>query len=246
LSKSAPHKFIVFADGACSGNPGPGGWGAIVATDLRVIELGGFSTETTNNRMEMEAVLHALEKIEAAKGEGEIVIYTDSNYLIQGITKWVAGWKRKNWQTIGREDVKNKDLWIKLDEIITRLKQTYKFKWVHVAGHSGIPGNERVDEIATSFSYGDGAKLFVGLRENYSTDLKNLTSLKPAKSARPKATGPVIYLSLINGNIFRDSTWAACEARVKGSRGAKYKKVQSPEEEAEVLKSWGQAPKVPG
>ena len=240
MSKKELHKFVVFADGACSGNPGPGGWGAIVSDETRVVELGGYHSTTTNNRMELEAVYQALKNIHARQSKAQITIYTDSNYVVQGITKWISSWKKNSWKTLAKEEVKNKDLWIKLDEIFSEAKEFCSIEWKHVDGHSGIPGNERADEIAASFSKRDEIELFDGLIENYSVDLTYLMASKvPKAKSKSKSKGKVFYLSLVNGKVFRDETWKACEARVKNQRGAKYKKFSSPEEEREILHTWG-------
>ena len=133
----------LFTDGACSGNPGPGGWGAIlVAADGAVLELAGAARETTNNRMEMTAVIEGLE---AAEGlSGPVIVHTDSTYVIGGITSWIAGWKRRGWKTAAGEPVKNEDLWHELIEAAA----PHRIKWQWVKGHDGHPENERVDQLA--------------------------------------------------------------------------------------------------
>lgn len=229
---------IVFADGACSGNPGPGGWGAIVAlASGDVIELGGSEKQTTNNRMELTAILEALSwllKIAPEKWGVAVKIHSDSKYVLDGIQKWTYGWKRNGWKTSGTgEDVKNRDLWEKLDDLVDQVKSKNSIQWVHVAGHAGVPGNERVDEIAVAFAQEEDAGLFSGERADYEVDL---TVMKTAFSGPKKDP---YYLSLVNGQIHRDKTWKECESRVRGQRGVKYKKCHSPEEEKEILSSWG-------
>lgn len=132
---------VIYTDGACSGNPGPGGWGAILSYGGHKKELHGGEAHTTNNRMELTAAIRALE---ALKRPVPVTIYTDSQYLRQGITEWLAGWKRKNWRTSTKQPVKNEDLWRELDALV----QVYEIDWRWVKGHAGHPENERADELA--------------------------------------------------------------------------------------------------
>jgi len=131
----------IFTDGACRGNPGPGGWGALLRSGKHEKELWGGELDTTNNRMEMTAVVQALTAI---KRPSEIVLTTDSQYVRKGITEWIVGWKRKNWQTAARKPVKNSDLWKEIDA----LAATHTIDWRWVKGHSGHVDNERVDDLA--------------------------------------------------------------------------------------------------
>jgi ribonuclease HI len=137
-----PRKSVeIYTDGACSGNPGPGGWGAILRYRTTEKELSGFTPLTTNNRMEMTAVIQALT---ALKQPCNVKIYTDSQYLKDGITKWIRKWKRNGWLTSGKEPVKNRDLWEALDAAV----QKHAVEWHWVRGHQGHPENERCDELA--------------------------------------------------------------------------------------------------
>ena len=139
--------ILVYTDGACLGNPGPGGWGVrILYPDGTVRELGGREASTTNNRMELQGALAALQAIEAGAAA---IVYSDSQYVINGLTKWLPGWKRKGWVTASRTPVKNRDLWMQLDA-----ENPGRVKWRHVRGHSGDPGNDRADEIASGFAAG--------------------------------------------------------------------------------------------
>lgn len=131
----------IFTDGACSGNPGPGGWGAILRFKSIEKELSGYCPHTTNNRMEILAVVKALQ---ALKEPCRVTLHTDSKYLRDGITKWISNWKRNGWKTSTREDVKNRDLWEALDEASRR----HVIQWMWVPGHSGHPENERCDLLA--------------------------------------------------------------------------------------------------
>ena len=131
----------IFTDGACRGNPGPGGWGAIFKYQTQEKELYGSDPETTNNRMELMAAIKALE---ALKKPCQIKLTTDSKYVIQGITEWLANWKKNGWKTAAKKPVKNADLWQRLEQAV----QTHQIDWQWVKGHSGHPENERADELA--------------------------------------------------------------------------------------------------
>jgi len=132
----------VYTDGACRGNPGPGGWGAIIFRDNEEIELFDGDKITTNNQMEMTAAIKALEYLKDE--DQKILLYTDSDYLRQGITSWIVNWKNNNWRTAAKKPVKNKELWILLDQLVQELN----IEWHWVKGHSGDPGNEKADNLA--------------------------------------------------------------------------------------------------
>ena len=131
----------IYTDGACRGNPGPGGWAALLRTGEHEREISGAEPLTTNNRMELTAVIRALE---ALKRPVEARVYTDSEYVRRGITEWLAAWKARGWRTAARKPVKNQDLWQRLDELSAR----HRIDWHWVPGHAGVPGNERVDRLA--------------------------------------------------------------------------------------------------
>ncbi len=135
------HAVEIFTDGACSGNPGTGGWGAILRWRGHEKELYGGEPETTNNRMEMMAAIQALESLKHTK---RVVLYTDSTYLRDGITSWIHGWKRNGWKTAAKKPVKNEDLWRRLDAAL----KGHEIDWRWVKGHAGHPENERADELA--------------------------------------------------------------------------------------------------
>ncbi|WP_203294833.1 ribonuclease HI [Maricaulis parjimensis] len=135
-------QIIIHTDGACSGNPGPGGWGAILEWNGHRKELKGGEPETTNNRMEMMAAIKALEALK--RSDKDVILITDSVYLRDGITKWIHGWKKRGWKTADKKPVKNVDLWQHLDE----LAKAHTIEWRWVKGHAGDPGNERADELA--------------------------------------------------------------------------------------------------
>ena len=131
----------IYTDGACRGNPGPGGWGALLIAKGNEKELYGGERETTNNRMELMAAICGLQ---ALKRPCQVHLFTDSKYVMNGITEWLEQWKKRNWKTAGRKSVKNQDLWITLD----KLTAEHEIDWRWVKGHSGNPGNERADELA--------------------------------------------------------------------------------------------------
>lgn len=136
----------IFTDGACSGNPGPGGWGALLRYGEVEKELSGGEPETTNNRMELTAVIEALKAI---KKECPVVIHTDSRYVMDGVQQWLPQWKQNNWRTANKKSpVKNIDLWEQLDALLGR----FQIRWIWVKGHAGHPENERVDKLARDFS----------------------------------------------------------------------------------------------
>jgi ribonuclease HI len=131
----------IFTDGACKGNPGPGGWGALLRYGEQEKELYGGARNTTNNRMELQAAIEALASL---KRPCKVILTTDSQYVRQGITRWLAGWKRNGWKTAARQPVKNIDLWQALDEQVAR----HEIEWRWVRGHNGHPENERADRLA--------------------------------------------------------------------------------------------------
>ena len=133
----------IFTDGACSGNPGPGGWGAILRARGMEKELSGSEKQTTNNRMEMMAVIAALE---ALKRPCRVTITTDSQYVMKGMTEWLPGWKTRNWKTAAKKPVKDAELWQRLDKAIA----PHEVKWEWVRGHNGHPENERADQLAVA------------------------------------------------------------------------------------------------
>ena len=135
-------KIKIYTDGACSGNPGKGGWGALIQETENEKKLSGSELNTTNNRMELTAVIRALEHYDEAK---EIEVFTDSKYVMQGITEWIKNWKTNHWKTSQKKDVKNKDLWVLLDSVSAK----HDVKWSWVKGHAGDYGNEIADKLAT-------------------------------------------------------------------------------------------------
>lgn len=227
---------IIFCDGASKGNPGPGGWGAVVATSDRVIELGGREERTTNNRMEITAAYDALRRARDLD-PAHITIYTDSAYVIGGATKWGAGWRKRDWRTIAKEPVLNRDLWEPLLDLLDQLPASVQ--WENVGGHVGIPGNERVDEIASLFAVGESPRLYDGPRGAYPVDISHvrfdqaLQEKKAATRERSRAKA-YSYVSVVDGIVAVHKTWGECEARVRGKR-ARFKKALSPEDERAII-----------
>ena len=232
-------KIIIYTDGASKGNPGPGGWGAIVACGGKVYELGGHEAHTTNNRMEMRAALEAL--VRASKlPPAPVIVHTDSSYLINGVTKWVRGWKARGWVTSQKKEVMNRDLWEKLSGIIEKNGKT--IEWKYVGGHIGVAGNERADEIASDFALGKKVYLHSSTRGGYAVDVHNTGHDAARHTARSAARAhskqkAYSYVSRVAGVVKTHRTWAECEARVRG-RSAKFKKATSPQEEARIIKEF--------
>jgi len=247
------NKTTIFTDGSSRGNPGPGGWGAVVIAkskkqkakieDITITELGGGEKDTTNNRMELMATIKGLGK---SPKDSEVIVYTDSSYVINGITKWVHGWKKNGWVTKAKEDVLNKDLWIKLDKAVAKTESSgAKVQWKYIGGHIGVLGNERCDHIATAFADDMKIKLYKGSIEDY--DLPDILDLshdemslveKKSKSSHSSAKA-YSYVSMVDGVIETHHTWPECEKRVKGARGAKYKKSTSFEDEQRIIEEFG-------
>ena len=226
--------ITIFTDGSSRGNPGPGGWGAIIRTETDVIELGGGDDHTTNNRMELSAAINALMRVNEDGLEGAIVLQSDSKYVIAGITSWVSNWQKNGWKTANKKDVENRDLW----EVLHFAASGLSIDWKYVRGHAGYAGNERCDEIATAFADKQSPYLYKGPKKLYTIDLNAKSS--PTKVAK-KSSGAKAhsYVSLVDGIFETHKTWAECEARVKGVRDAKFKKSTSSQNEKEIMREWG-------
>ena len=240
----SPRPTIVFCDGSTKGNPGPGGWGAIVVTaDGRVTELGGAAAHTTNNRMELTAAIRALEYIHAVNGA--VAIYADSTYVIKGIREWVWAWRRRGWKTAEGNDVLNRDLWEEMSALVTA-RGKGAIEWHYVRGHVGTPGNERVDTIADTHARLVPVTLYSGDLAAYGVDILDVPdeTAVPARTSGPRKAKAIAhsYLSVVDGKPTRHSTWADCERRVKGQSGAKFKKAASAADEMAILRGWGVDP----
>lgn len=232
-------RVIVFSDGATKGNPGPGGWGAIVVTpDAQVTELGGGASQTTNNRMELTGAIEALASIRSV--DAPVDVYTDSTYVIRGIREWIWAWRRRGWKTADGEDVLNRDLWERLSALVTE-RGTGTITWHYVRGHIGTPGNERVDRIADAHARQVPVDLYRGPLTGYQVDVHAVpddTSTPQRSSTRKEKVVAHSYLSVVDGTPMRHATWADCERRVKGRSGARFKKALSPADELDILRSW--------
>ncbi|MDE2116738.1 MAG: ribonuclease HI, partial [Patescibacteria group bacterium] len=231
--------ITVFTDGSSRGNPGPGGWGAIIRTQDEVTELGGGEEISTNNRMELSAAINALAFIDEndlAPADIRVVIQTDSKYLINGMTGWIEGWRKNGWKTAAKKDVENRELW----EALHLVARGLSIEWRYVEGHAGHPGNERCDDIATSYADKREARLYQGPRALYTIDL-DAAPVDQARKKRSSGKGvrAYSYLSLVDGVLEKHKTWAECESRVKGVRGAKFKKATSQADEETIAKGWG-------
>lgn len=235
-------RIVVFTDGASKGNPGPGGWGAIIATpDGHVTELGGGAALTTNNKMELTGAIRALAHLQHTPGP--LAVHTDSTYVIQGIEQWVHNWRRRGWKTATGGDVLNRDLWEALWDLVAA-RGARTIAWHYVRGHVGIPGNERVDTIADAFATQMPVTLYNGPLVGYGIallDLPDDTSVpkrSPSPSRGSSKAAAYSYLSVVDGVPMRHATWAECEQRVKGRSGARFKKATSAADQAEILRSW--------
>lgn len=181
----------IYTDGACSGNPGPGGWGTVIYfTDGSVHELGGADAKTTNNRMEMQAAIEALSFLAEFQQSAAVNLYTDSEYVKKGITQWVRGWKQKGWKTAAGKSVLNQDLWQLLDALQEQVKQINALQWCYVKGHSGDRGNDRCDEIARAFATGSLPNLKRGLQDDIAavTTLPDVFNVLAAEAIQSSGT----------------------------------------------------------
>lgn len=211
----------AYTDGSSRGNPGPGGWAVIMKDGDRVTEHAGREAETTNNRMELAAVIYALK---LAKGRS-VTIHTDSQYVMNGATRWISGWKRNGWKTASRAPVLNQDLWQELDQALRDTDPHF----VHVRGHAGHPENERADQIATSSALGKPIDLYSGDLAGYSPSLTKAPPI-PVRSAD-------FYVSDIGGDVAVHDSWDDCQARIEGSV-ARFKKASSEEEARAIAAAW--------
>ncbi len=247
VQKNTPD-IIIYTDGSSLGNPGPGGYGCVIVFQgkNKVIELGEFSPMTTNNKMELTAIIRSLQLLQKEKvsSDATVVIRTDSSYAINGITKWIHGWKKKDWVTSTKTPVLNSDLWQELDQVRSLFTNiTYD----HVRGHVGIFGNERCDTIATSFAKGENVQLYNGNLNDYDPRIldsgKSVSSSeKKQKSVSSKKSGKAYsYVSLVGGVIETHTNWEECNRRVTGKK-AKFKKVFSEKEEQELIAEWNRLP----
>lgn len=238
-------KLILYTDGASRGNPGPGGWAAIIFAGDVVMEIAGSAKTATNNQMELAAVHAVLSDSGALSWKGPVIVHSDSAYVINGITKWVKGWEKNGWTTKTKTPVENKAIWEKLSACTKQYGTRLTFE--KVKGHSGELYNERCDALAVSYALGRSVKLFSGtqkeydafLQENYAGLFSKKASKKSSVPKKAKDTRVAYsYVSVVNGIVHADKTWALCEKRVKGAKGAKYKKVFSKAEETDLIQEY--------
>jgi ribonuclease HI len=239
--------IVVFTDGAAKGNPGPGGWGAVVVTpDGQVTELGGRADHSTNNRMELTGAINGLAECEGVPGP--VAVYTDSTYVIQGIRQWIWGWRSRGWRTSTGTEVLNRDLWERLSTLVDA-RGKGGIAWHYVRGHIGTPGNERVDEIADGLAQRRDITLYRGPLSGYPLPILELPedtdvpARRPGSSSSGAGKAAHSYLSVVDGTAMRHATWAECERRVKGRSGARFKKAMSASEEAAILRGWNIDPR---
>jgi ribonuclease HI len=230
--------ILIFTDGAAKGNPGRGGYGVVIAYDNTITELGGFKAHTTNNEMELKAVVEALKAVTPKKLP--VVLYTDSKYVVEGAKGWVFGWLKNGWKTKADSDVLNKELWQELVPLLNKVE----IDWHKIPGHSGLAGNERVDKIATGFAEKGTFELYKGTLADYGHDIYNTTydeqKAQDRSDARKRqAQKAYSYVSAVDGVVMVHATWAECEARVKGKKGTRFKKSLDAENEKEIVREFG-------
>ena len=225
----------IFTDGSSRGNPGRGGWGSIVVYGDKVAEIGGAELHTTNNKMELNAVLQGLQYLQQVGIKRvHVIVYTDSAYVVNGMTKWVEGWQRNGWKTKDNRDVLNRELW----EALVGVRTQFDLGWKRLPGHAGIPANERCDEIATLYADGRDPELYEGPADAYPVSLGVVID-ESKVAVKKKRTGKAYsYVSLVGGEIKTHGGWADCERRVHGAKNAKYKKALSEAEEKKLIEEW--------
>lgn len=232
---AAEDRLRIYTDGACSGNPGRGGWAFCYETPEGVVERGGAEAITTNNRMEMRAAVEALKELNGRPG----TVVTDSEYLRKGITGWIRAWKRNGWRTADGQPVKNQDLWRELDAL-----NGPHVTWEWVRGHRGVRLNERCNQIAQAFSRGDPDPFGRKKRSRDNAPRPQPETGAPGGAGRLPTLPPDAprYVSVVGGHVMRHRTWPECEAMVRGVSGARYRKCRNLQEERATLGLWGLKP----
>ena len=236
--------YLLFTDGACSGNPGTGAWAFVAiekADDLKrsqVYEEADSVEHTTNNRMELIAVISAIHWL-SRKDFADAAIWTDSNYVYEGLRRWMFGWQKNNWLNQEGNPISNQDLWQEALALEKNLGAIWKkIKMEKLPGHHGILGNERCDQLARECISKHTASIYHGPLEQHPFGM----DLLKTGVEKPQGVGDFWYLSVISGKAQRHKTWPECEAAVKGQKSAKFKKVYSLQEESLLLKQWGAKP----
>ncbi len=238
------NQITIFTDGSSRGNPGPGGYGFIALYPdskgiMHVDEGGGREDVTTNNRMEMKAVAEAFRFFDGyydneALNKSLFTVYLDSSYVLNGITKWINAWVMNGWITSTKDPVSNVDIWKEMMEATAGKK----IEWKLLKGHAGIAGNERCDVIATTFADNEDPKLFKGKLADYSFDPLDITASGSVSSPKKNKGKAYSYVSSVDGLVMTHKTWEECEKRVKGAKGAKFKKALDDREESYLIKNW--------
>jgi ribonuclease HI len=230
--------ITIFSDGAAKGNPGRGGYGAVISYSDKVVEIGAHKARTTNNEMELTAVVEALKVVVGTKAS--VSIYTDSKYVVEGAKGWIFGWQKNGWKTKADTDVVNKELW----QALVPLLQKVTIEWHKVPGHVGIIGNERADTIASDFAEHGTFNLYNGPKSDYGFTIED-TSFDEAKAAersdarKRSAQKAFSYISAVDGVVQIHQTWAECEKRVKGKKGVRFKKSLDAGNEKEIVREFG-------
>lgn len=225
--------YLIITDGACMKNPGPGGYGLILVTPGgEVREYGGDENPSTNNRMELMAVLRGMQEVfklaRAGQQSRTLKMISDSKYVLDGVEKNIHSWARSGWTLSTGGEVKNQDLWERVHRGLQELdKLGFKLEFELVKGHAGNEANERADQIAVKFSRGEKVDLYSGPLSAYPISVETSAAFEP------------VYLSYVGGELKRHKTWPDCQKAVEGKAGAKYKKVKNSLEERETLKLWG-------
>lgn len=226
-------KITIFTDGAAKGNPGPGGYGAVISFGDSVLEVGEAKELTTNNEMELKAVVEALKLV--PESSDKVEVYTDSKYVVEGASGWTFGWMKNGWKTKAGGNVLHKGLWQELVDLLKKVK----VEWHKIPGHSGLIGNERADAIASALGENKPVDLFNGPRAEYEYDIENVEYDKQKAADRSaarkrQAVKAHSYVSEVAGVVETHQTWKECEARVKGKK-ARFKKSVSASEEQEII-----------
>jgi ribonuclease HI len=225
----------IYTDGASRGNPGPGGWAAIIIEANHVAEIAGRMDGATNNQMELTAVIEGLSFAKKQKIPGNIQLHADSMYVLNGLSSWLDGWVKKGWMTMAKKPVENRGLWEQLLELRDYFRKNLEL--VKVVGHSGHEYNDRCDELAVAVALNKSPELFSGTLTQYKAYLAANPPKSMKKPEKKSSKEAYSYVSLVDGNVHVDKTWAACEKRVKG-KPAKYQKVFSKDEETDLIQTY--------
>lgn len=230
--------ITIFTDGAAKGNPGRGGFGVVISYADTVVELGAHKARTTNNEMELAAVVAALTEVQSAGLP--VAIYTDSKYVVEGAKGWIFGWLKNGWKTKAESDVANKELWQELSPLLNKVA----IEWHKVPGHVGIIGNERADTIASTFAEKGSFPLYRGPKAGYGHNIEDTTfdaakAVERSDARKRSAQKAYSYISMVDGIIQTHKTWSECEARVKGKKGTRFKKSLDALNEKEIMQEFG-------